>query len=786
MGKKDRGDRERKSSKKRVYDEEEDEEEAMGSESQEAVPAAAGKTVDESAIQLDEYGAKDYRLQMLLKNDHGSRPLWVAPDGHIFLEAFSPVYRYAQDFLVAIAEPVCRPVHVHEYKLTAYSLYAAVSVGLQTSDIVEYLQKLSKTSVPDGIVQFIKLCTVSYGKVKLVLKHNRYFVESAFPEVIQRLLQDSVIRDCRLRTAEGTDTELITEVIHSKSAISKSLQDNGAGASTSAGAPEGQTPGATQVPEDIFSYYEQMDKEEEEEEETQTVSFEIRQEMIEELQKRCINMEYPLLAEYDFRNDTVNPDINMDLKATAVLRPYQEKSLRKMFGNGRARSGVIVLPCGSGKSLVGVTAACTVRKRCLVLGNSSVSVEQWKAQFKMWSTIDDSQICRFTSDAKDKPIGCSVAISTYSMLGHTTKRSWEAERVMEWMRSQEWGLIILDEVHTIPAKMFRRVLTIVQAHCKLGLTATLVREDDKIVDLNFLIGPKLFEANWMELQNNGYIAKVQCAEVWCPMSPEFYREYVAIKTKRRILLYTMNPNKFRACQFLIKFHERRNDKIMVFADNVFALKEYAIRLNKPYIYGPTSQGERMQILQNFKHNPKINTIFISKVGDTSFDLPEANVLIQISSHGGSRRQEAQRLGRVLRAKKGMVAEEYNAYFYSLVSQDTQEMAYSTKRQRFLVDQGYSFKVITKMAGMEEDNLMFSSREEQYQLLQKVLAATDLDAEEEVVIGENGRPMFQRRPGTMSSMSGADDSVYMEYRSRGSRAHLGNNIHPLFKRFRKGP
>ncbi|XP_070998228.1 general transcription and DNA repair factor IIH helicase/translocase subunit XPB isoform X1 [Oncorhynchus clarkii lewisi] len=786
MGKKDRGDRERKSSKKRVYDEEEDEEEAMGSESQEAIPAAAGKTVDELAIKLDEYGAKDYRLQMLLKNDHGSRPLWVAPDGHIFLEAFSPVYKYAQDFLVAIAEPVCRPVHVHEYKLTAYSLYAAVSVGLQTSDIVEYLQKLSKTSVPDGIVQFIKLCTVSYGKVKLVLKHNRYFVESAFPEVIQRLLQDSVIRDCRLRTAEGTDTELITEVVHSKSAISKSLQDNGAGASTSAGAPEGQTPGATQVPEDIFSYYEQMDKEEEEEEETQTVSFEIRQEMIEELQKRCINMEYPLLAEYDFRNDTVNPDINMDLKATAVLRPYQEKSLRKMFGNGRARSGVIVLPCGAGKSLVGVTAACTVRKRCLVLGNSSVSVEQWKAQFKMWSTIDDSQICRFTSDAKDKPIGCSVAISTYSMLGHTTKRSWEAERVMEWMRSQEWGLIILDEVHTIPAKMFRRVLTIVQAHCKLGLTATLVREDDKIVDLNFLIGPKLFEANWMELQNNGYIAKVQCAEVWCPMSPEFYREYVAIKTKRRILLYTMNPNKFRACQFLIKFHERRNDKIMVFADNVFALKEYAIRLNKPYIYGPTSQGERMQILQNFKHNPKINTIFISKVGDTSFDLPEANVLIQISSHGGSRRQEAQRLGRVLRAKKGMVAEEYNAYFYSLVSQDTQEMAYSTKRQRFLVDQGYSFKVITKMAGMEEDNLMFSSREEQYQLLQKVLAATDLDAEEEVVIGENGRPMFQRRPGTMSSMSGADDSVYMEYRSRGSRAHLGNNIHPLFKRFRKGP
>ncbi|XP_022379974.1 TFIIH basal transcription factor complex helicase XPB subunit [Enhydra lutris kenyoni] len=782
MGKRDRGDRDKKKSKKRHYeDEEEDEDDVPGNDSQEAVPSAAGKQVDESGTKVDEYGAKDYRLQMPLKDDHTSRPLWVAPDGHIFLEAFSPVYKYAQDFLVAIAEPVCRPTHVHEYKLTAYSLYAAVSVGLQTSDITEYLRKLSKTGVPDGIIQFIKLCTVSYGKVKLVLKHNRYFVESSHPDVIQHLLQDPVIRECRLRNSEGEATELITETFTSKSAIAKTAEGSGGPSTSRVTDPQSKS----DIPTDLFDFYEQMDKDEEEEEETQTVSFEVKQEMIEELQKRCIHLEYPLLAEYDFRNDSVNPDINIDLKPTAVLRPYQEKSLRKMFGNGRARSGVIVLPCGAGKSLVGVTAACTVRKRCLVLGNSAVSVEQWKAQFKMWSTIDDSQICRFTSDAKDKPIGCSIAISTYSMLGHTTKRSWEAERVMEWLKTQEWGLMILDEVHTIPAKMFRRVLTIVQAHCKLGLTATLVREDDKIVDLNFLIGPKLYEANWMELQNNGYIAKVQCAEVWCPMSPEFYREYVAIKTKKRILLYTMNPNKFRACQFLIKFHERRNDKIIVFADNVFALKEYAIRLKKPYIYGPTSQGERMQILQNFKHNPKINTIFISKVGDTSFDLPEANVLIQISSHGGSRRQEAQRLGRVLRAKKGMVAEEYNAFFYSLVSQDTQEMAYSTKRQRFLVDQGYSFKVITKLAGMEDEELAFSTREEQQQLLQKVLAATDLDAEEEVVAGEFGSRSSQvsRRFGTMSSMSGADDTVYMEYHSARNKAST-KHVHPLFKRFRK--
>lgn len=310
----------------------------------------------------------------------------------------------------------------------------------------------------------------------------------------------------------------------------------------------------------------------------------------------------------------------------------------------------------------------------------------------MWSTADDSMICRFTSEAKDKPMGCGILVTTYSMITHTQKRSWEADQTMRWLQEQEWGIMVLDEVHTIPAKMFRRVLTLVQSHCKLGLTATLLREDDKIADLNFLIGPKLYEANWLELQKKGFIARVQCAEVWCPMSPEFFHEYLITKTSKKMLLYVMNPSKFRNTQFLIKYHEKRGDKTIVFSDNVFALKHYAIKMNKPYIYGPTSQNERIQILQNFKFNTKVNTIFVSKVADTSFDLPEANVLIQISSHGGSRRQEAQRLGRILRAKKGAIAEEYNAFFYTLVSQDTMEMTYSRKRQRFLVNQGYSYKV----------------------------------------------------------------------------------------------
>jgi DNA excision repair protein ERCC-3 len=750
------------------------------------VPNAAGRKLGEQG-KTDEFGAKDYRKDMPLKADHDSRPLWVAPDGHIFLESFSPVYKHAHDFLIAIAEPVCRPEFIHEYQLTAYSLYAAVSVGLQTKDIIEYLQRLSKTTLPVGIIEFIKLCTGTYGKVKLVLKHNRYFVESRHSDVIQKLLKDPKIQECVLMGDSGKPEVRTEQATTSKiNPVAPTNQST-----------ETKDEEKSVVPDDISKYFNKMDGEEDEDEEAMknldVFTFEVSPERIEDIQKRCIEIEYPLLAEYDFRNDTMNPSLAIDLKPNAVLRPYQEKCLRKMFGNSRARSGVIVLPCGAGKSLVGVTSCCTVNRRCLVLCNSNVSVQQWRAQFKMWSTADDSKIIRFTRESGDRvPTGnrtdaAFICITTYSMLAHQGKRSYEATQMMDWVRDREWGLIVLDEVHTIPAKMFRRVLTVVKSHCKLGLTATLVREDDKITDLNFLIGPKIYEANWMELQKAGYIARVSCAEVWCPMSAEFYNCYLDAKIARKLLLAVMNPNKFRVCEFLIRYHERRNDKIIVFSDNVFALKKYAIRLEKPFLYGDTSQNERMQILQNFQYNPKVNTIFVSKVADTSFDLPEANVLIQVSSHGGSRRQEAQRLGRILRPKKG-ATDQFNAFFYSLVSQDTLEMSYSRRRQRFLVNQGYCFKVITKLVGMEEEQLLYTTKHDQLELLQQVLAASDADAEAEgmgddgLEFGGTGRSdgKLARKRGDMSSLSGAHNLVYAQV---DKKKLLSGERHPLFRRFR---
>ncbi|KAK6158213.1 hypothetical protein DH2020_005527 [Rehmannia glutinosa] len=735
-----------------------------------------------------------------LKPDHANRPLWACADGRIFLETFSPLYKQAYDFLIAIAEPVCRPESMHEYNLTPHSLYAAVSVGLETETIISVLDKLSKTKLPKEMINFIHSSTANYGKV------------------LKKLLNDEVIGKARIHS-EGTHG------------------DDGFTIGKSAGEIEGQH-------DELLNEAELAAVAEEKE----THSFEIDPAQmvdlihllkVENVKQRCLPnaLNYPMLEEYDFRNDTVNPDLEVELKPHAQPRPYQEKSLSKMFGNayslmvfefhkneldslpspsslvscplsdfmcsvvflklsgylcsriapsshsllpivvvmgsgGRARSGIIVLPCGAGKSLVGVSAATRIRKSCLCLATNAVSVDQWAFQFKLWSTIKEEQICRFTSDSKER---------------------FRAEKIIEEIRNREWGLLLMDEVHVVPAHMFRKVISLTKSHCKLGLTATLVREDERITDLNFLIGPKLYEANWLDLVKGGFIANVQCAEVWCPMTKEFFAEYLKKEnSKKKQALYVMNPNKFRACEFLIRFHEQeRGDKIIVFADNLFALTEYAMKLRKPMIYGATSHPERTKILEAFKTSRDVNTVFLSKVGDNSIDIPEANVIIQISSHAGSRRQEAQRLGRILRAKgkpQDRVAggkEEYNAFFYSLVSTDTQEMYYSTKRQQFLIDQGYSFKVITSLPPADSGpELSYHRLDDQLALLGKVyilllckfemclVRGDDMVGLEQLEEDTDGIALQKARRtfGSMSAMSGASGMVYMEYSTGQKKLH----------------
>ncbi|KAG6210871.1 transcription factor TFIIH complex ERCC-3 subunit [Claviceps purpurea] len=714
------------------------------------------------------FGVNDFSY-LELKKDHRNRPLWIDPKkGKIILESFNPIAEQAQDFLITIAEPLSRPTFMHEYALTTHSLYAAVSVGLSPFDIINTLDRFLKTPLPDEIRNFITGCTQSYGKVKLVLKNTKYFVESPDPEMLQMLLKNPVIGPLRVH---GTE-EITTSAAPKIGGLVIPGTKNAAGVKQANGLqPGGEQPiGQEAKAGEVLATLNEEDDEDQE----VTHAFEIADKDVETVQKECLNLGYPVLEEYDFRRDVVNSNLEIDLKPGTLIRPYQEKSLSKMFGNGRAKSGLIVLPCGAGKTLVGITAACTIKKGVIVLCTSSMSVVQWRNEFLKWSNINPDDIVAFTSDSKGSVFTGStgIIVTTYSMVTQSRARSYDADKMMKFLTGREWGLMLLDEVHVVPANIFRKVTSSIKTHSKLGLTATLLREDDKISDLNFLIGPKLFEANWMELSKQGHIARVQCAEVWCPMPTEFYDEYLRAPSRKKNLLYIMNPRKFQACQYLINYHEGRGDKIIVFSDNVYALKAYALKLGKAFIYGGTGQPERLKVLENFQHNPLVNTLFLSKIGDTSLDLPEATCLIQISSHYGSRRQEAQRLGRILRAKRRN-DEGFNAFFYSLVSKDTQEMFFSSKRQAFLVDQGYAFKVITQLANLEmTPGLAFATAAERRELLQKVLVENDTMEDEDITddlfhSGAMGRKKkgARRTAGTLGELSGGQDMAYIEQNKR---------------------
>ena len=365
------------------------------------------------------------------------------------------------------------------------------------------------------MVSFIKACTLSYGKVKLVLKENTYFIESAYPDILQKLLKDPIISEARVKTSGEPSGELINIAAPSGKDLQiagiKKSNDKDKNAAIATTTASSSSINGTNKPEDEFGAVITLENADEEEQEADSVAqFEIQKDFVESVKKQCLEIDYPMLEEYDFRKDNFNANLDIDLKPSTMIRPYQEKCLSKMFGNGRARSGIIVLPCGAGKTLVGITAACTIKKSCLVLCTSAVSVEQWAKEFHKWSTAKEGQIARFTSDTKEKFSGdAGIVISTYTMVTHTGKRAYDTGKMMQFINSREWGFLLLDEVHVVPANVFRKVLTTVAAHTKLGLTATLVREDDKIDDLNFLIGPKLYEANWMDLASKGHIANVQ-------------------------------------------------------------------------------------------------------------------------------------------------------------------------------------------------------------------------------------------------------------------------------------
>jgi len=765
---------------------------------------------------------QDFTKSLTLKKDHANRPIWVTQDAVIYLEAFSVYYKQAYDFLVAIAEPQARPKFIHTYRLTENSLYAAVALSIDTETIIKTLNRLSKTDIPLRVVEYIRDCTYTFGKAKLVLKNNKFYVESQFPDVLRELLKNPTIKSARIfdqLVVTGGARGGVGAVGAPQSLASASAT------ATASGHLDGFIE-ADLLKEDSRNKQFALDidgVDDEEDDDTaggsrqqqKTVSFMIAQELVQAVKKSAQDeSKYPLMEEFSFKDDSnpALPILEMDLRPSTKIRAYQEKSLTKMFGNGRARSGIIVLPCGAGKSLTGVTAATTIKRSTVVVCINNASVIQWRGEFLRWTNLSSVYepshpvIKIFTSHRKD-PLPskdkAAIIITTYSMLCHGGHRSASGEMMIKAIKEREWGLMILDEVHVAPAEQFQKVLQIVNSHCKLGLTATLVREDNKIRDLNFLVGPKLYEANWIDLTEQGFLARVKCVEVWCPMTKEFYAEYIKgsssgqSNSRLQRLLYNLNPTKFRSCEYLVKYHAARGDKIIIFSDDLPALILYCSSLkgvlDVPYIYGETPHADRENILKLFKQRSTLcPCIGLSKVGDTALDIPEANVIIQVSSHFGARRQEAQRLGRILRPKANPSG-GFNAFFYTLVSTDTREMYFSTKRQQYLIDQGYTFQVVQDLAEKaDQESKILRTKSDEIALLNQVLKfeyldydskedralarANDGDDDEELPPPQpqqkqqqhqqqqqqQQQPTVSRKTASLGAKSGAEGKVYSEF------------------------
>jgi DNA excision repair protein ERCC-3 len=620
------------------------------------------------------------------------KPIWTFPDGYLLFEKFLHFSEEIEDFLTSISEPLSRKKRVHEYVLTPYSLYASVTSGLSVYDTIKILRKLSKNRLPKVIFRMITISTRFFGKINLILFKNRYFIYAPHFEIIRILLTDSQIgkRCLSLVVYPKKNLRIMKKISKVNSKKYFSLKNK----------------------RSLIHFMKRLPT-------SLVFSIDPEKHDIQEIKKRCVELDCPLLEEYDFVNDMFVPTIQLDLKPASTIRKYQEKAIFKMFNRGRARSGVILLPCGAGKTIIGITAATIIKKTALIVCNSTVSVDQWKKQFIKWSTIPPETIKGFVSGHYQKvsDLKADIIITTYSMISFSGQRSKLSASLIDEIKSREWGIVILDEVHIVPATIFRKVLGIIKSHCKLGLTATLLREDRKVGDIGFLIGPKLFEANWLDLEHIGFLAMARCAEICCPMPSDFFACYLCEGGQIRKDLCVLNPTKARICDFLIRYHESRGDRILVFSDNVFALRSYASKMRKPFIYGTTASIERLKILKDFQELQG-KTLFISRIGDTSIDLPEANVILQISSHFGSRRQEAQRLGRILRPK----TKSRKAFFYSLVTSNTEEMFYAKKRQQFLVSQGYDFKLIQNFDGIEKvSGLVFEKKEDKKELLFQILS-----------------------------------------------------------------
>lgn len=365
------------------------------------------------------------------------------------------------------------------------------------------------------------------------------------------------------------------------------------------------------------------------------------------------------------------------------LRDYQRKAIAAFHRDRLGGSGIIVLPCGTGKTVTGIGVMASLKSATLILTSSVTSAQQWKKELLDKTSLVAEQIAIY--GGKERSVA-QITIATYTILTHRSRKANEYEH-MRLFSERDWGLIIYDEVQLLPAPMFRMTANI-QATRRLGLTATLIREDGCAEDVYSLVGPKLYDMQWKKAEEQSYIAKVHCTEVRVALSATSTAAYESLGARARLRLAAENKNKLSVVNKILDLH--KNQPTLIIGQYIDQLRIIASALNTPLLTGETSHQERFELFEQF-NNGSVTVLVVSKIANLAVDLPDATVAIQVSGSFGSRQEEAQRIGRLLRPKKN----RNEAWFYTLVSEYTKETEFALKRGLFMLEQGYQYRCISE-------------------------------------------------------------------------------------------
>ncbi len=550
-----------------------------------------------------------------------SNPVIVQSDRSILLETDGPLFDDARDAIASFAELVKSPEHIHTYRISPLSLWNAAAAGMDADLIIANLAKFSRYDLPENIVSEIREYVSRYGRLKLYKLEDGQLV------------------------IESPDSMLITELLNNNQVKPYVTGQLGPNKMVVAPGDRGNI--------------------------------------------KCVLIKIGFPVE-DLAGYVSGAPLAFDLRETALtgrpfgLRKYQREAVAAFWAGGanHGGSGAIVLPCGAGKTCVGIGAIHAMQTQTLVLTTNTIALRQWKSELLDKTTLTPEQIGEYSGNSKEiRPI----TLATYQVL--TYRKAKDSPFIhFDLFDKGNWGLIVYDEVHLLPAPVFRATASL-QARRRIGLTATLVREDAREDDVFSLIGPKKYDVPWKVLEKQGWIAQAECHEIRVPLPPEERYRYAISDKRMKFRIASTNPRKQDVCAQLIEKH--REDNILIIGQYLDQLEEIAERFKAPIITGRTSLRERERLYQAFRDGQE-KLLVVSKVANFAVDLPDANIAIQVSGTFGSRQEEAQRLGRILRPK----SDQSIAHFYSMVSRDTCDQDYGVKRQLFLTEQGYRYTILS--------------------------------------------------------------------------------------------